>query len=124
MRAALELNAADAWIPTNLDVLSGFDEIRVGVGYRQGGQRWSEYPAHLAAIDDLEVEYEALPGWTEDLTGLTRYEDLPSAVRTYVEYLERAVGVPVALISVGPERDQIVTRRGAPRLLPEVQEVG
>jgi adenylosuccinate synthase len=117
VRYALELNGADTWIVTNLDVLSGFDTIQVGVGYRRGGRRFSEYPAELASIEELEVEYVSLPGWRADLTGLSDYEDLPEAARRYVEFLEERVGVPIALLSVGPERDQIVTKRGAPRLL-------
>jgi len=117
VRYALELNGADAWIVTNLDVLSGFDTLQVGVGYRQGGKRFSEYPAELASIEGLAVEYVSLPGWSEDLTELEHYEDLPGAARRYVEFLEKQVGVPIALLSVGPERDQIVTKRDAPRLL-------
>jgi adenylosuccinate synthase len=58
-----------------------------------------------------------VPGWSEDLTELAHYEELPGAARRYVELLEKLVGVPIALLSVGPERDQIVTKRDAPRLL-------
>jgi adenylosuccinate synthase len=117
VRYALELNGADAWIVTNLDVLSGFESIQVGIGYRLGTRRFTAYPSELASIEELEVEYTSLPGWSEDLTGLSHYEDLPAAAQRYVEFLEEQVGVPIALISVGPERDQIVTRRDAPRLL-------
>jgi adenylosuccinate synthase len=114
LRYALELNGADSWIMTNLDVLSGFERIRVGVGYRTGSQRWSEYPAELATIEGLEVQYEERTGWREDLTGVRRFEDLPAAARAYVEWVEAQVGVPIVMLSVGPERDQIIPRAGSP----------
>jgi adenylosuccinate synthase len=114
MRYALELNGATGWIMTNLDVLTGFDPIPVAVGYRIAGQRFDEYPAHLPSLDGLEVELEHLPGWTEDISGVRVWEDLPAAARAYVESLEERVGTPVVMLSVGPERGQVIPRAGAP----------
>ena len=84
MRYTLGWNGADAWIMTNLDVLTGFESIPVGVGYRMGSQRFAEYPAALSDIAPLEVEYTRFPGWTEDITAVRRYEDLPRRCREYV----------------------------------------
>jgi adenylosuccinate synthase len=114
MRYTLELNGADGWVMTNLDVLSGFPRIKVGVGYRAGAKRFAEWPASLASFDGLEVEYEELPGWNDDLTAVREYGDLPAAARTYVEWVEKRVGVPIVMLSVGPQRDQVIPRRGAP----------
>jgi adenylosuccinate synthase len=114
MRYALELNGAESWIMTNLDVLSGFERIQVGVGYRAGDERFTEYPAHLPTIEHLTVQYESFPGWTEDITTVRRYEDLPSNCRQYVEGVEARVGVPIVMLSVGPEREQVIPRQGAP----------
>ncbi len=114
MRYTLELNGADGWIMTNLDVLTGFEKIKVGVGYRAGSQRFREWPAQLASFDGLQVEYEELSGWNDDITAVREYEDLPRAAREYVEWVENRVGVPIVMLSVGPDRDQIIPRRGAP----------
>jgi len=118
VRYALELNGATGWIMTNLDVLTGFDPIRVGVGYRAAdGSVSANWPVGRP-LDSLEVAYESLPGWTEDLTGVREYADLPPAARAYVEWVEEQVGCPVLMLSVGPERDQVVPRAGAPVSVP------
>lgn len=109
-RYALELSGADGWVMTNLDVLSGLGEVSVGVAYKRGGERWDEYPAHLATLDGIEVEYETMPGWTEDLTGVRRYEALPGPAREFVDRTEQLVGAPIRMLSVGPERDQVISR--------------
>ena len=112
VRYALELCGARSWIMTNLDVLSVFDAIPVGVAYRLGGERRAEYPAELAGLERVEAVYEKQAGWRTDITSVRRFEDLPAAARGYVAALEQRVGAPVELISVGPERDQII-RRGS-----------
>jgi adenylosuccinate synthase len=110
MRYTLGWNGADSWVMTNLDVLTGFETIQVGVGYRVGGEHYDAYPAARVGIDDLEVLYEEFGGWSEDITAVRRYEDLPQACRAYVEAVEQRVGVPIEMLSVGPERDQVIPR--------------
>jgi adenylosuccinate synthase len=66
--------------------------------------------AELSSLDGLEVEYDHRPGWTEDLTGIRRYQDLPRAARDYVEWVERSVGTPIRMLSIGPRRDQVIDR--------------
>jgi adenylosuccinate synthase len=107
---SLETCGAQSWVMTNLDVLTGFDGIGVGVAYRRGSERWTRYPAHLAGFDGLEVEYETLPGWSEDLREIRRFEDLPATAQAYVTRVENLVGYPVSMLSVGPERDEIISR--------------
>jgi adenylosuccinate synthase len=110
VRYALELNGADGWVMTNLDVLSAFSEIPVGVAYRAGGQRVTSFRADRPRLEDVSVEYEVRPGWERDISGVRRFRDLPPRAREYVERLESLVGVPVQLLSVGPERDQVIAR--------------
>jgi adenylosuccinate synthase len=110
VRYALELNGADGLIVTNLDVLSGFDEVRAAVAYRRGRERWTRYPAHLASLSGIEPVVEGRPGWSQDISGARRFEDLPVEAREYVAWLEALVGSPVLLISVGPERQQVIRR--------------
>jgi adenylosuccinate synthase len=116
VRYALELNGADGWIVTNLDVLSGFPEVRAVTAYELGGERFEAYPAHLADLSAVQPVHETLPGWEEDLTGVRAFEDLPAAARSYVEWLESRVGAPIVMLSVGPERDQVIPRAGSPLL--------
>jgi adenylosuccinate synthase len=110
MRYSLELSGAEGWVMTNLDVLTGFQEIAVGVAYRRGSQRWTDYPAHLPTLDGIEVELVRLPTWTEDITDMRQYEELPENTRRYVEWVEKEVGHPVRMLSVGPDREQVISR--------------
>jgi len=110
LRYALELNGADGLVLTKLDGLSGLDRVPVGVAYRFRGERLLEYPAAAASIDGVEVEYDERPGWSEDISGVRRFEDLPEAARAYVEFVEEAVGVPIVMVSIGPDRDQVIPR--------------
>jgi adenylosuccinate synthase len=91
-----------------LDVLSGIDELKVAVAYERNGRRLNELPASLADLQECLPVYESLPGWSEDLTGVRRWADLPAAARAYVDFLAAQVGVPASIVSVGPDRRQTV----------------
>jgi len=110
VRYALELSGADGLIVTNLDVLSGFPSIQVAMRYRHAGVERRDWPADLPRFDGVEPVYQTFPGWNEDLTRVRKYADLPAAARTYVEALEREVGTPIQMLSVGPEREQVIPR--------------
>ncbi len=111
LRYALELNGASGWVMTNLDVLSAFEEIPVALRYRRRGHLLDEYPAALSTLEGVEPVYETRPGWMVDITELRSYEDLPRAARDYVEWIQDVVGVPIVMLSVGPERDQVIPLR-------------
>jgi adenylosuccinate synthase len=96
---------------TKLDVLDGLDTIRVCVGYRNGGQVSAEPPLFADAFADVEPVYEELPGWQDSTVGITDYARLPATARRYLERIEELVGVPLDLISTGPDRDQTIVRR-------------
>jgi len=110
VRYALDLNGADGWIMTKLDVLDSFETIRVGTSYKVDGQEVKTWPVGCTDLSKVEVQYEELPGWQEDITAVRRYEDLPAATRSYVEWVEERVGAPILMLSVGPERDQVIPR--------------
>jgi len=97
---------------TKLDVLDGSERIRVCVAYRdpETGGEWTTVPASTSVYERLEPVYEELPGWMADTTGCREFGQLPSAARTYIERLEELAGVPIGLVSVGPERDQMIVR--------------
>ena len=91
-----------------LDVLSGFDELKVAVAYEKNGQRTADLPASLADFDLCQPVYESLPGWSEDLTGVRHWSELPLNARNYVQFLAQQVGVPASIVSVGPDRRQTI----------------
>jgi adenylosuccinate synthase len=99
---------------TKLDVLDGSERIRVCVAYRDPQTRaeWTTVPASTSVYQRLEPVYEELPGWQADTTGCREFDQLPAAARSYVERLEELAGVPIGLVSVGPERDQMIVRGG------------
>jgi adenylosuccinate synthase len=100
-------NGLDGIFLTNLDVLSGFDELPVTVAYRDGDQLLTEFPADGAVLERLEPVHETLPGWQEDITAVRRFSDLPETCQAYVRFLEQQMAAPIERISVGPGRDQI-----------------
>ena len=94
---------------TNLDVLSYLDEIRVCVGYKVNGQVLTDFPV-TPLVEKAEPVYEVLPGWKTDIRGIRQYSELPENCRRYVEYLERQIGTPIAYLSNGPRRDEMIAR--------------
>jgi adenylosuccinate synthase len=108
LRYAVRLNSLTHLAITKLDVLSGLGELRVCTTYRGNERVFDEFPYHQSVLHHVEGQYEQLPGWDEDLSGLRDEADLPQAARDYLAYIADFLGVPVALISVGPGRDQVI----------------
>jgi adenylosuccinate synthase len=111
LRRSIALNSVSGLCITKLDVLDALDTIRICVGYRCG-QRVSDIPP-LAADEyaDCEPIYEDVPGWRSSTVGITRYEDLPENARAYLDRLQAAVGVPIDIISTGPDRAETIVLR-------------
>ena len=97
---------------TKLDVLDGFERIRVASAYRDpvDGREWMTVPASTSVYERLEPVYTDVDGWMADTTGCRSWEELPDAARGYVERLEQLAGVPISHVSVGPERAQMIVR--------------
>ena len=96
---------------TKLDVLDGMETVRVCVGYKHLGRTIDVPPMLLEQLAECEAVYEDWPGWKQSSVGATRYEDLPVAARTYLERLQQLVGVPIDIISTGPDRDQTIIKK-------------
>ena len=111
LRRAIVHSSVSGLCITKLDVLDGLELIRVCVGYRIGGEVVREPPLSLEGYTALEPVYEELPGWRESTVGLTDYAALPANARKYLERLESLVGVPIDVISTGPDRDQTIVLR-------------
>ena len=92
-----------------LDVLSGLEELNVAVAYEDSnGRTVKTMPGNLEDLETCKPVYETLPGWKDDLTGVRQWSDLPAEARNYVKFLSKQVGVPVEIVSVGPERTQTI----------------
>jgi adenylosuccinate synthase len=96
---------------TKLDVLDGLDTIQVCVGYRINGAVTTTPPLLPQHFGECEAVYEELAGWKQSTVGLTRYEDLPENARAYLERLQALVGIPISIISTGPDREQTIIRQ-------------
>jgi len=96
---------------TKLDVLDGLDSLQICVGYRSDGVVAGEPPLFADAFAEVEPVYEEMPGWKESTIGVTTYDGLPLNARRYLERLQQLAGVPIDIISTGPDRDQTIVLR-------------
>jgi len=106
LRYAARVNGVTEIALTKLDVLDGFDEIEVCVSY--SGTSNASVPFQIAG--DAQPQYHTLSGWSAPTTDVRSFDQLPSAARAYIEFIERECGLPITLVSVGPERRQIIER--------------
>ena len=109
LRESARINGLTDIALTKLDVLSGFKTIKVAVGYELNGKSVDHYPS--SRLDEVTPVYEELDGWEEDISKIDTYENLPVTARTYIEFLEKKVGVPITSISVGPGRESTFFRK-------------
>jgi adenylosuccinate synthase len=110
-RYAAEINGFDTVALTKLDILDALDEIKVCTGYRLKGRACDSFPAVSHELREVEPVYETLPGWGASTEGVTELERLPARARDYVEFISGQIGVPVGLVSTGPERSQTILVR-------------
>ncbi|MFI5254504.1 MAG: adenylosuccinate synthase [Candidatus Limnocylindrales bacterium] len=110
LRHVVALNSVTSIVLNKLDILSGLAEIRLCTAYRIDGVRVDAWPLSLAQLERAEPLYETFPGWSDELGEARAMSDLPHAARDFVDALEARAGVPVALVSVGPERTQTIVR--------------
>jgi adenylosuccinate synthase len=109
LRYAVRLNRLDSLAITKLDVLSGIGPLRVAVRYRsKEGAVLDSFPYHQSILHSATPEYEELPGFDVNIEECREEADLPQAARDYIAYIADFVGVPVRLVGVGPDRDQVV----------------
>ncbi len=105
-RAAVEINGADHLTLTKLDVLDGFETIKICVGYKLDGEVMNTMPLDLNRIGEVEPVYEEHPGWQTSLENVRTFEDLPENAKKYVKRVEELLDSEVKIISVGPKREQ------------------
>jgi len=103
-RYAAMINGVDFWAVTKLDVLDEVETIRIGVAYECDGRRYDTVPASIHLLERCRPVYEEFPGWMSATSNVTRFEDLPKQARAYVQRLCDLTGVPLGILSVGPQR--------------------
>jgi adenylosuccinate synthase len=109
LRYAARINSLTALAVTKLDVLSGMEIVRVCTRYRGAeGAEFDHFPYHQTVLHHATGEYEELPGWSEDLRECRTEEELPVTAREYLQFIADFVKVPIALIGVGPARDEVI----------------
>jgi adenylosuccinate synthase len=109
LRFAARVNGLTHLAITKLDVLSGLDRVLVGTRYRGEDEAiFESYPYHQSILHHASGDYEELPGWREELGEARSLSDLPQAARDYLDFVAEHTGVPVALVGVGPGRDQVI----------------
>ena len=110
LKYSVMLNYLDSIALTKLDVLSGFEKIKICTAYKYKKEVYKNLPCHQTILHKCTPVYEEFEGWTEDITDIKKYEDLPPAAKKYIESIEEIIKVPVSMVSVGPERNQIIIR--------------
>ncbi|MCA3159901.1 MAG: adenylosuccinate synthase [Burkholderiales bacterium] len=113
LRRSVQLNGVSGLCITKLDVLDGFETLRLGVGYQVKGQALDLLPFGAENVEGCEPVYEEFPGWSETTVGVTQYEQLPANARKYLERLAEVCGASIDMISTGPDRDQTIVLRHA-----------
>ncbi len=107
---AIRINGVSQLAVTKLDILSGMEKIKLCTAYRRDGQTISSLPLGSADLNGYEPVYQEFDGWKEDLGAVRRWADLPAAAQVYLDAIARLAGVPIRLVSVGPERQQVVEK--------------
>ena len=108
VKYSIMINGITRLFMTKADVLSGFKIIKVCTSYKIDGKVCNELPFSIDS--EIEPVYTEFKGWDEDITGIRDYNELPAALKTYIEFIEKQTGVPVTMVSVGPDREETIFR--------------
>lgn len=112
LRHACRINGITHLVITKLDVLTGFDTIKVCTAYKtEDGEIKKNFTASTTKLDSYEPIYEELPGWDEDICGINSFDDLPQTAQDYMHFIEEYLGIEIYLVSVGPDRSQNIIRK-------------
>jgi adenylosuccinate synthase len=111
VRYTAALAGADELTVMLLDVLSGMGDLKICTAYELDGERVTHFPADSFRLEKCQPVFETLPGWTEDLSKCRKKAELPAAARKYLDRISELIGLPVAIASVGPDREQTVMMR-------------
>jgi adenylosuccinate synthase len=108
LKDSARLNGLTGLAITKLDVLTSVNPVKICVAYEENGSRRETIPATIQELERCRPIFEELPGWTEDIRGVRRMEDFPQTTLNYLKRMEELVGVPIQIVSVGPDREETI----------------
>jgi adenylosuccinate synthase len=111
LKRAIQINGVSGLCMMKLDVMDGLEKVRLGVGYKMNGVARDILPFGAEQLAQCEPVYEEMPGWTDSTVGVTQFEKLPKAAQNYLNRMQEVCGVPIDIISTGPDREQTIVRR-------------
>jgi len=110
LKYAVRINGMNELTLTKMDVMDGFDEIKVCTSYLINGKETKVFPLSLPEIESIEPVYTSLPGWDTDISGITEWDNLPETAKSYIDFIENYLGVRFTIISTGPKRNETILR--------------
>lgn len=108
LKYVVQLNGMNELTLTKMDVMDGFEEIKVCTSYKIDGEKTDVFPLSLDDIEKVEPVYTSLPGWKNSIEGLTNWDDLPATAKSYIRFVEEYLGVKFTIISTGPKRTETI----------------
>ena len=108
LKDSARLNGLTGLAITKLDVLTTLDPVKICVAYEVDGVKRDTIPPTIKDLERCRPVFEELPGWQEDIRGVRRFEDFPAATKNYLKRLAELVGVPIQIVSVGPDREETI----------------
>jgi len=110
LKYSIMINSIDSIALTKLDILSGLKKVKICTGYKYDGKVYDHMPCHQTVLHKCTPVYEEYRGWSEDISGIKNFEDLPRQARNYIKNIEKIAKVAVSMVSVGAERSKIIMR--------------
>ncbi len=110
LKYAVRINGMNELTLTKMDVMDGFEEIKVCTSYKVDGVETTVFPLCLDEVEKVEPVYTSLPGWDKDISGMTSWEELPDTAKSYINFVEEYLGVKFTIISTGPKRSETIIR--------------
>jgi adenylosuccinate synthase len=111
LKRSIQINGVSGLCVTKLDVLDGVDTLRIGIGYSIEDESIDILPVGAERLAQCVPEYEEIPGWSDSTVGVREYGQLPANARAYLRRIEEICGVPIDLISTGPDREETIVLR-------------
>lgn len=108
LKHAIRINGLTGIAITKLDILDGFDKLKICVGYKYNGKRYTEFPKEIDVLNNCTPIYEEVDGWKEITLGIKEFSKLPANARKYIKTIEKMLGIKVQIISTGQKRDEII----------------
>jgi adenylosuccinate synthase len=108
LKLSVQVNGMSELAVSLLDVLSGFDTLKICTAYTYQGKTLNYFPSSVRVLEQCQPVYEELPGWEEEISDIRSFEELPKNAKNYVKRIAELIGIPVTIVSVGPGREQTI----------------